>query len=167
MTLFQIHSLKDFMGKLLTTDCFDSFLLEEAVITTNCSYIIDGHQKEAFYSQEEWEDSSIRPYNLVTWNEMRSLCFDLIKGKHTPVNFKFVLHLIPTYAEALIKKEASNLQPADLKALVCTIKYDGSLATITSGTSLNTFLPDKSIDSLWDKTLHIFLNKHEIDFEEI
>lgn len=165
MKLFQITSLKPFMSKLLTTDCFDSFLLEEAIISTNCSYVIDGHQLESFFTSEEWSDPSIRPYSLVTWKSMRELCFHLIKGKHTPVNFKFVLHLIPEHAEALIKKEASNLQISDLKAFVCTIKYDGSTASIISGTSLTTFLPDKSADILWDKTLQTFLTKHAIDFE--
>ena len=43
------------MGKLLGTECFDSFLLEEAVITTYNTFRIDGRINREFYSDEEWE----------------------------------------------------------------------------------------------------------------
>lgn len=45
MIALQIKEIKSFMGKLLGTECFDSFLLEEAVITTYNTFRIDGpHQ---------------------------------------------------------------------------------------------------------------------------
>ena len=52
------------MGKLLTGEDFDSFLLEEASIRTYNTFIIDGHQNRDFYSTEEWEDKQIRPYDF-------------------------------------------------------------------------------------------------------
>ena len=39
MIALQIKEIKSFMGKLLGTECFDSFLLEEAVITTYNTYV--------------------------------------------------------------------------------------------------------------------------------
>ena len=42
MTAFQILEMKHFMAKLLTEDCFDSFLLEKASVSCAVSYEIDG-----------------------------------------------------------------------------------------------------------------------------
>ena len=43
MTAVQITSMKDFMNKLLLSDTFDCFLLEEAVVGTANTFTIDGH----------------------------------------------------------------------------------------------------------------------------
>ena len=57
MIALQIKEIKSFMGKLLGTECFDSFLLEEAVITTYNTFRIDGRINREFYSDEEWENN--------------------------------------------------------------------------------------------------------------
>ena len=44
MTAFQILEMKHFMAKLLTEDCFDSFLLEKASVSCAVSYEIDGRE---------------------------------------------------------------------------------------------------------------------------
>lgn len=48
MIALQIKEIKSFMGKLLGTECFDSFLLEEAVITTYNTFRIDGRINREF-----------------------------------------------------------------------------------------------------------------------
>ncbi|MDE7200155.1 MAG: hypothetical protein K2O15_14920, partial [Lachnospiraceae bacterium] len=80
MIALKITNIKQFMNKFLTGGDFDSFLLEEASISTYNTFIIDGHQNRAFYSTEEWEDQEIRPYDLSMWKTIRPICFDLIKG---------------------------------------------------------------------------------------
>ena len=50
MIALQIKEVKSFMGKLLGTECFDSFLLEEAVITTYNTFHIDGRINREFFS---------------------------------------------------------------------------------------------------------------------
>ncbi|MBO5293592.1 MAG: hypothetical protein J6B10_10480 [Lachnospiraceae bacterium] len=167
MISFQIKSLGSFMHKLLSSDCFDSFLLAEATLTTAVSFRIDGHQNKEFYTTEEWEDSSIRPYDFVTWKTMRPLFYDLVKGKRTPVNFKFVLHLMPEYVAPTLAKGDTTVTAGDIRALALNIKYDGSALTIVTGTAMNTFLMDKSPDQIWDNAMRRFLTKKEIDFEEI
>lgn len=155
------------MHKLLSTDCFDSFLLAEATLTTAATYVIDGHQNKDFYTPEEWEDASIRPYDFVTFSSMRPLLFDLVKGKRTPVNFKLVLHLIPDFVSPTLKQGDTAVTAEQIRAFVLTIKYDGSALTLVTGTATNTFLMDKSPDTIWDNAVRKFLAKKELDYEEI
>ena len=71
------------MSKFLAGDAFDSFLLEQATISTYNTFTIDGRQNRDFYTLEEWEDQEIRPYEFTAWKKIRPVCFDLIKGKRT------------------------------------------------------------------------------------
>ena len=95
MIALQIKNIKQFMNQFLAGDTFDSFLLEQASISTYNTFTIDGRENRAFYTSEEWEDAETRPYEFTQWKKIRSVCFDLIKGKRTPCAFHFVLHLIP------------------------------------------------------------------------
>lgn len=167
MISFQIKHLGSFMHKLLSTDCFDSFLLAEASLLTAVTFVIDGHQNKGFYTSEEWEDASIRPYEFATWKSMRPLLFDLVKGKRTPVSFKFVLHLMPDFIGPTLGTGDTGVTPEQIRALALTIKYAGSALTLVTGTALNTFLMDKTPDIIWDNAMRKFLAKKEIDYEEI
>ncbi len=167
MIALQITSLKHFMNAFLGSDIFDIFLLEHASITTYNNFQIDGRQNRAFYSEEEWEDASIRPYEFTCWKDIRGLCFDLIKGKHTPTSFKFVLQLCPEYIEGILSKEDTLIKCSDIKAFVLTLRFDGSSLTLITGTSLNTFIPDKSADVYWDNAIRKFLSKKELAYEEL
>ncbi len=167
MIALKITGIKHFMARLLTSDDFDLFLLEEASISTYNTFLIDGHQNKAFYTAEEWEDESVRPYDLSEWKTVRPICFDLIKGTRTPTAFRFVLHLIPEYAASILQKGGSDLSPAQVKAFVLNIKYDGAGLILVSGTALHTFLPDKTPDTLWDRALKQFLSEKNISYEEL
>lgn len=155
----QIKELKDFMGKLLKSECFDSFLLEEALISTSATYTIDGKINADFYTPEEKQDTDCLAHEFLAWKDIRPLCFDLIKGKRTPLNFKFVLQLMPEYWHALMPDDTS------VKAAVLTIKYDGSVLTLVTGISYHTFVLDKTPDRLWDSSVEKFLDKKDIKYE--
>src|SRR5574344_1330903 len=94
MQALQITSLKPFMNALLAGDLFDIFLLEEALIATAATYTIDGRINKDFYTTEEWNDKQLHPHEFVAWQEMKPICFNLIKGKRTPLQFKFVFQLM-------------------------------------------------------------------------
>lgn len=167
MIALKITNIKQFMAKLLGSEDFDSFLLEEASISTYNTFMIDGHQNRDFYSTEEWEDKELRPYELSTWKKLRPICFDLIKGKHTPTAFRFVLHLIPDHVAAILEKGDTAVTPQQVKAFVLNIKYDGATLILVTGTSFHTFLMDKTPDTLWDNTVKKFLAKREISYEQL
>lgn len=167
MIALKITNIKQFMSKLLTGEDFDAFLLEEASISTYNTFTIDGRQNREFYTSEEWEDKDIRPYEFTAWKTIRPVCFDLIKGKRTPTAFQFVLHLIPGHTAAILEKGDTTVTADQVKAFVLNIKYDGAALTLITGTAFHTFLMDKTPDSLWDHAVKQFLEKRQIDYEEL
>ena len=167
MIALKITNVKQFMGKLLASEAFDSFLLEEASISTYNTFLIDGHQNRDFYSSEEWEDKEIRPFDFTTWKQIRPICYSLIKGTKTPSAFKFILHLMPDYLASILKEQDTTVTPQQIKALVLTVKYDGTTLTLITGTAFHTFIMDKSVDVLWDNAVKMFLDKREISYEEL
>ncbi len=167
MIALKITNVKQFMGKLLASEAFDSFLLEEASISTYNTFLIDGHQNRDFYTSEEWEDKEIRPFDFTTWKQIRPICYSLIKGNKTPSAFKFILHLLPDYLASILKGQDTTVTPQQIKALVLTVKYDGTTLTLITGTAFHTFIMDKSVDVLWDNAVKGFLDKREINYEEL
>lgn len=165
MIALKITNIKHFMGRLLGSEDFDLFLLEEASISTYNTFLIDGHQNRDFYTSEEWEDETIRPYEFSTWSTVRPICFDLIKGTHTPTAFRFVLHLIPEHVASILQNGDCAVTPEQVKAFVLNIKYDGTDLTLVTGTAFHTFLMDKSPDALWDQAIQKFLAKKEISYD--
>lgn len=166
MLALEIGSLKKFMNHLLVADTFDIFLLEEATISTANTFTIDGHINPEFYAQEN-PDVSAPVYEFRPWSEIKGLCFDLIKGKRTPLFFRFVLHLMPEKATALLESRGCTVDSSQVKALVLTIRYDGSKALLTTGTAFYTFVPSKEPDAIWDVALKQYLDKKEIEYEEL
>ncbi len=166
MIALQIKNVKQFMSQFLAGDAFDSFLLEQASISTYSTFTIDGRENRSFYTSEEWEDKEIRPYEFTQWKKIRPVCFDLIKGKRTPAAVHFVLHLLPEYAASLLEKGDTTVMPDQVKAFVLNIKYDGSALTLITGTAFHTFLMDKTPDALWDRAVRQFLTKRQLDYEE-
>ena len=163
MIALQITSMKQFMNHFLVADTFDSFLLEEAVISTANTFTIDGHVNREFFYSEDTTPAEIPEFR--PWGEIKGLCFDLIKGKRTPLFFRFVLHLLPTKATALLEKENCDVEPSQVKALVLNIRYDGSKAILTTGTAFHTFLLSKEPDAIWDKALQQYLDSKGIMYE--
>ncbi len=176
MQALEITSMKNFMSQLLSGDTFDGFLLEEAVIRTANSYTIDGHMNPDFFPAQERSPEYL-PYDFRPWNEIRGLCFDLIKGKHTPLHFKFVLQLKPEIMQRLLTQSSgavcengSEKTSADfrqIKAFVLTIRYDGSKAVLATGTSCHTFVMSREADHVWDNALCRYLDDKGIGYEKL
>ena len=79
MKALRLTGTKDFMNKLLRTETFDNFLLQEAVITKAASFVIDGHIQKDFYSSDELTELGINDYQILPFRLLRNNCFDLIK----------------------------------------------------------------------------------------
>lgn len=165
MLALQITNTKNFMAQLLTGDCFDPFLLAEAVVSTAHTYTIDGHVNRDFYTSEELSAPSFCPYDFAPWQEMKGLLFQLIKGTHTPLYFKFVMHLKPELVSKLLASNHCSVIPEQIRAFVLTVKYDGSHALLTTGTAYHTFVMDKEPDIIWDKAFIGYLSRKNIAYE--
>lgn len=165
MLALKISSTKSFMNHLLVADTFDNFLMAEATVSTAHTYQIDGHINKDFFSSEELTDVDSLLYDFSEWKDMKPLCFNLIKGKRTPLFFKFVLHLKPEAVGKLMAAGACSVSSEQIKALVLTIKYDSTQVVLTTGSAFQTFVMSKEPDTIWDKALQQFLARKGIDYE--
>lgn len=165
MLALQITALKPFMNALLLGDLFDSFLLEKADIDTAVTFSINGRLHKDFFPPEEREDKTLHPYDFAEWKDMKSLCFDFIKGKRTPLYFQFVLHLKPSAAVSILEKGGAASFAGLIQAFVLTVRFDGEKALLLTGTSFSSFVPDKEPERLWDAAFRQYLDKKEIAYE--
>ena len=160
MIALALTEVKECMAKLLLSEIFDPFYFIEGEITTFSKFSVDGYLNKDFY---EKEDAPERDYAL--WKDVREYCFSLIKGKRTPLNFKFVLGLSDSNIEKLLLQQGLDFKPSDVRGLYINLKYDGQKLQCTTGTAMNLFTMDKSLEQAWDKMIQKFFTQKEIAFE--
>ena len=163
MLIFSLDT-KKCMNGLLLSPAFDSFLFIEGEIITFNTFQIDGRLKKEFYHQGLGENT-IPDREYALWKEQREFCLSLIKGKRTPLGFKFVLSLSAPNISRLLAQEGLTFTPGDVQGLYLNFKYDGTHLTCTTGTSMNLFTLDKSLETAWDKMAQRIFTKYDIPFE--
>lgn len=163
MLIFSLDT-KKCMNQLLLGSVFDSFLFIEGEITTFNTFQIDGRLKKEFYHQNQ-DDSGIPDREYALWKEQRDFCFSIIKGKRTPLGFRIVLSLSAPNIAHLIAQEEVAFSAGDVQGLYLNFKYDGAQLVCTTGTSMNIFTLDKSLEQAWDKMAQRIFAKYEIPFE--
>lgn len=161
MISIKIRDAKNFMGKLLGSTLFDTYFLIEASITTFNNFFIDGHLQKDYYSQQELEENGLDEQPFSTWAQVRPHCFQLIKGKKTPLNVKIVLQLPPCDVEKFLQESGFVINVHDINGLYLNIYYDENGITCTTGTSLRIFSLDKTFENAWDN----YINKLLVNFQ--
>lgn len=147
---------KSCMQHLLLKSTFDSFSLIEGDITTYNTFKIDGYIHKSFFEEAPEKDYS-------SWGDVREFCFNIIRGKRTPLNFKFILSLPQNkFVDFLTGHEIAGISPADIQGLYLNIKYDGTSLQCTTGTSLTLFTLDKTLENAWDHYIQQFFLTHEL-----
>lgn len=160
MIAFELSEVKECMSKLLLSDTFDPFLFIEGEIVTYNTFTIDGFLKKDFYEKDMIPE---RSYSL--WKEVREYCFSIIKGKRTPLSFKFIFGLSESNVEKLLKQQGLTFSPQDVQGLYLNFIYDGQHLKCITGTSMHLFTMDKSLEQAWDKMVQKFFTQKEIAFE--
>ena len=165
MIALQIADIRVFMKKLLLSETFDRFLLLEGSITTFNTFEIDGTFQKAYYSAEEQDQIGDRSLSL--WSEVRPFCFELIKGKKTPLAVHFTFQLAPSNVIRLLAQTGIDLPPEQIRSLLMNLRYDGHTLTCTTGTSLAVFTLDKKLDHAWDDMVRKYFHQQEIPFQQM
>ncbi len=160
MIALRLISVKDFMSHLLLAETFDNFHFIEGEIVTFNTFSIDGYIQKSFF-QEEKED--IPAYS--TWKQIREYCYSLIKGKKTPLSFKFIFSLSPDAISRFIVQNNLDYQAAEIQGMYLNIRYDGNILQCITGISLKTFTMDKSLEQCWDKMVQKFLSQKQIAYD--
>ena len=160
MISLTLPDIKDFTSHLLLKDSFDSFCFIEGEIMTFNTFRIDGFiQKELFDT-----DSELPEYSY--WKNIREYCFQIIRGKRTPLSFRFVFSLSPKNIERLIRQSVPSVRPEDVQGLYLNLHFDGTHLTCVTGTSFKTFILDKSLEHIWDEMVQKVFHQKGIIFEQ-
>ncbi len=165
----KISDVRKFMSGFLIGNMLDNFRLAEAVITTFCTFTIDGRLERRFFGEAEETDDQPEnaknrgPADLVAWKDVRERCFDLIRGKRTPLFFRFVFFSSAESASALLRQNGLALPEDQVPGLCLNLRYSGMELYLTTGTSYRTFTMDKTADRIWDEYVDAFLKKAGIE----
>lgn len=163
MIALQIADVKAFMSKLLLGASFDSFLLLEGNITTFNTFHIDGALQKDYYTQEEQE--LLQDRSLSRWSEVKPFCLELIKGKKTPLSFFLTFQLSASNTKKLLIQSGVPIPADQVRGLLLNLRFDGKKLLCTTGTSLTTFIMDKSLDHAWDDMVQKFFRQQAIPYE--
>ena len=161
MIAFSLTNIKEFMSQLLLSETFDSFAFIEGEIVTFNTFRLDGFLQKEFFDTEE----PLPEYSL--WKNVRDYCFSLIRGKRTPLSFRFVFSLSRKNIEKLTAQNVPSLDPDAVQGLYLNIHYDGARLTCVTGTSFKTFTMDKSLERTWDEMAEKFFRQKGVEFEKI
>lgn len=159
MIALTMTGIKDFMSQLLLKDTFDSFCFIEGEIVTFNTFTIDGFIHKDFFDT----DAELPKYSY--WKNIREHCFALIRGKRTPLSFRFVFSLSPKNIARLIEQNGLSLDPGQVQGLYLNIRYDGSSLACVTGSSFKTFTMDRTLEHAWDEMVKKFFLQKGIAFE--
>lgn len=143
----EISSLKKFMHALFCSDTFDSFFVHSISITTFATVTYDGRIVRDYYSEDDPE----KDYEYCTYKMLRPFCYQTVKGSKLPVRFKFILALKQSHIRQLLNEIETTITQQDVNGLFINIKYEAGKAYVTTGTSLNIFTMDKSLEQTFDR----------------
>ena len=94
-------SAKNCMSHLLLKDTFDHFSFIEGEITTFNTFTIDGFLKKDFFDEAPEDVHS-------HWKDVREFCFQIIRGKRTPLSFKIILLLRKTLQTSSLNTKSAD-----------------------------------------------------------
>lgn len=149
---------KPCMGQLLLKSTFDRFSLIEGEVTTFNRFHVDGHLHKEFY-----EDAPESEYS--SWGDLREYFYQIIRGKQTPLSFKFILSLGNDEFAPFLAQYDISLRPEDVQGLYLNLRFDGSSLKCVTGTSMNIFTMDKSLEKAWDEYTRHFFSECGIAYE--
>ncbi|MCR5674151.1 MAG: DUF5721 family protein [Lachnospiraceae bacterium] len=147
----RVKETREFMRRLLTTDLFDAWLLTEAVVAGASTWTVDGRINRAYYEQDADGREEMPQEDFTRWGEVRPVIFDLIRGKRTPLSFRFLLK--PT---AELSRDG-----------ICRIRFTEGHVHITSAVTMKEFSTDRGPEHDWDEACSRFLEESEILCEEL
>ena len=110
-----------------------------------------------YYTKEEYETLYKDRTPIARWKQLRPVCFELIRGNHTPLSFSIVLQLSSRAVESFLSETDTSFTVSDINGLFLKLSYKDSLLNAVTGTSLNIFSMDKSLEHAWDQKIQKFI----------
>lgn len=167
MLALKINDIKEFMNKLLLKEVFDSFEMIESTITTYSTFSIDGRYHKDFFDNDLQKSLEEAHCHYASWKDIRPYCFSIIRGKRTPLQFKFIFQLPFKQIFSLLQEHHCPVSPELIGGLFINIQFKNNELYCTTGLSFQTFVPDQTLKLIWDSYVMDFLRKNEILFENL
>ena len=162
MQVFSIEDKKNFMKELLCGEAFDKLLLSEARIEAKGHMLITGRPAEGFYN----DDKVIDPSGCLPYADFRESVFSFIKGDITPKGFMVMLMLPRDEVEKLIKSSSTTIPATDVESLSVLIRFKDGALSVTTGTSIGGFYPDRSLEKALDEHIDKFIKNLNINYQK-
>lgn len=166
MIALHVTDIKHFMNRLFLSEDFDAFRISEATFVTFSTFHIDGQLQKDYYSAEELEEQQLTEQSCSSWRQVRPFCLSLIKGKHTPLEFKIVFRLSQANVQRLLQQSGLSFSINDVNGLFLNLHYQNGGLTCTTGTALSFFTLDKTLDHVWDDMVCKFFLQKDLSFEK-
>ena len=147
----EIKDIKTFLNGLFKDERYESFYLFSIKLEAAVSYEIDGKINKAFFSEDEL--SQLNNMEYICWKDVKRTVLDFLKGGKLPVKMKLILMFNKDNVNRLIEMNNIPIHPDNVRALFMNVIYSDNRLSITTGTSLNVFTMDKTLEELWDKTV--------------
>lgn len=160
MVALKVEDIRQFTSGLFIGNMFDKFLVREADIVTFNAFHVDGRVKPGFYTEQEMEEKEIGEYSA--WETVKPVCFSLIKGKKLPGSFLIVLQLGKKQVERFVADRGMAVRAEQIGGMYINIRYENGELYCVTGTSVNFFTLDKSLDAEWDEAVKGFFKKSGI-----
>lgn len=148
MIAWRISEVKDFMAKLLLKETFDRYLVTEAEITTLQTVRIQGRVRREWFDNDE--EAQLYPEGYIYWRDLKSLAYQMVKGRKTPLFMKLVFRLPKEILEPFLEAAGTGVSPSDVDGLFWNLHYERSGLIVTSGVSMRMFTLDKTLEQAFD-----------------
>ena len=158
MRSIEIDNIRNFTSQLFAGTAFDGFLAVEASFSTAADFHIDGHLNPDFIGEEEMQREENRE-GIIYWKQIRPVCFEIIKGKKVPRQFKIVFKMPERVTDRFLQRNGLVTPAGEISGLFLNINYKNGKLFCTTGAAMKTFSLDKSIEIHWDDFMSDFLKK--------
>lgn len=164
MVALKVEDIKQLTSGLFVGSMFDQFLVREADIVTFNSFHVDGRIRPGFYTEQEMEEKGIGEFSV--WETIKPVCFSLIKGKRLPGSFRIVLQLGKKQTEEFLARRQIALRAEQIGGMYVNIRYENGELHCVTGTSVNFFTLDKTLEAEWDEAVKEFFKRNKVPVTE-
>jgi hypothetical protein len=163
MIALTIRDTQKMMHALFSSASFDNFALQEASATKDTALFLEGRLNREFFSSDAQPPTS---QSFASYGSVRPLLAFYMQDA-APLSFKIVLQASDDYMQKLLGSPEFTADPSCIKALILTFRYEHGVLTCLTGIAFHSFVPDKSLDHLWDSAIRKSLSHMQIAFEEM
>lgn len=163
MIALRIEEQKKFTSGLFIGELFDKFLLREADIVTFNRFTIDGRVLPGLLYRRGAGGRGDRGVFLLEDHKARMLFPDPGKASAGDLPHRS-LPVGGGQEPGLYRPMAPGLLPEQAAAFIINIQYENQEMTCVTGTSMNIFTMDRTLEREWDESVKQFLKRSGIAF---